>query len=98
MASVPLKLATHHERETFVADLIRQAPKATIHTVTRLLRLGATYRRLYGVADPRKSMRIRHKMQLICIAADCHLTLEPLAEHILWVKFEQGIRIPIPTS
>jgi hypothetical protein len=74
-----MKKPTHKERETFVADLIRHAPAATIWHATRLMRFGATYGRFQeeecnrelATWERRKEQRTREAIEDLCKQIRC---------------------------
>ena len=106
-----MTLATHSERETFVANLIRNCPKAGIRHSTRLMRLAHTYhffqdlRTRDGYLLPhatRKESRVIQKIADLARAVDCVPIFQsprPDVEHTVGLHLPEGKgELWIPTS
>src|SRR5438445_13484786 len=72
-----IKIATHSERESFVADLIRHAPASDVWFATRLMRYSGTYHRLAEKdgqrtpAEQKKFARIKATIKDLCFDIRC---------------------------
>lgn len=64
--------ATHKARESFVAELVRECPRANVWHATRLLRFGvAVESLLHGEYSESKYRRVTQKVVLIARMCEC---------------------------
>ena len=92
--------ATHSERERFVADVIRHAPKSTVWHATRLMHYASAYERLLLSEDVtpnavRKMKRIWAKTGSLCLSIDCKSVFSMSSG--LHVIFPDEFSIGVPT-
>jgi hypothetical protein len=91
--------ATHKARESFVADLIRECPKANVWAATRLMRFGSAVESLVhdGNFSEIKYRRIQSKITGIAKLCECgvlFITQSPCVRLIT----PSGKQIGVPTS
>jgi len=98
--------ATHSERESFVAELVRHRPQAQSHHIQRLMRYASGYWKLtekqkrdlmsLSMRDQYKLQRIRSAVTEICEEIDCKPafghTVSLLVDTPHWQKI---LRVPM---
>jgi hypothetical protein len=90
--------ATHKQRESFVAELVRECPKADVWHATRLMRFGATVEALvHGQYSEIKYRRISAKVTELAKLCGCGVLFVTQSPCVRLIT-PSGRQIGVPTS